>query len=43
MKSYPTSHLGWHLYYVKRFNKTEHPDAAYLALVYLNFHYALDT
>jgi len=36
--SYPCSNLGWHDHYVRRFNKTEHPDAAYLAMVYLFLH-----
>lgn len=31
------SNAGWHDYYVQRFNKTEHPDAAYLAMLYLFF------
>ncbi len=26
---------GWHLYYVGRFNKTQHPDAALLAMYHL--------
>ena len=38
MKHWPYTHLGWHQYYVKRFNKNEHPDAAYLAMVYLFLH-----
>jgi hypothetical protein len=32
-----SSNLGWHNYYVARFNKTQHPDAAYLAMLYLFF------
>lgn len=40
MKSYPVTHIGWHVYYVKRFNKNLHPDAAYLAMLYLFFHLA---
>lgn len=40
MKNWPTSHLGWYEYYVKRFNKNQHPDAAYLACVYLFLHLA---
>jgi hypothetical protein len=36
--AFPTSYLGWHRYYVNRFNKTEHPDAAFLAMVYLFLH-----
>jgi hypothetical protein len=39
-RAYPVTHLGWHLFYVARFNKTQHPDAAYLACLHLNFHYA---
>lgn len=31
------TNLGWHNYYVARFNKTQHPDAAYLAMLYLFF------
>lgn len=37
MKRYPVSSLGWHQYYVRRFNKTLHPDAEYLAVLYLFF------
>jgi hypothetical protein len=29
------SHIGWHRYYVARFNKSQHPDAALLAMYYL--------
>lgn len=29
------SNMGWHDYYVKRFNKEGHPDAAHLAMFYL--------
>jgi hypothetical protein len=29
------SNAGWYAYYVARFNKTEHPDAAQLAMFYL--------
>jgi hypothetical protein len=29
------SNMGWHAYYVKRFNKTQHSDAAHLAMFYL--------
>jgi hypothetical protein len=31
------SNLGWHRYYVERFNKTESPDTCYLAMLYLFF------
>lgn len=31
------TNAGWHDYYVQRFNKTQHPDAAYLAMLYLFF------
>lgn len=31
------TNLGWHAYYVDRFNKTQHPDAEYLAMLYLFF------
>ena len=41
MKSkFPNSNWGWHRYYVNRFNKTQHPDAAYLATLYFLFHLA---
>jgi hypothetical protein len=30
-----STNLGWHLYYVERFNKTEHEDSAHLAMFYL--------
>lgn len=39
-RNYPSTHLGWHKYYVNRFNRYEHPDAAYLACLYLFFHLA---
>lgn len=29
------SNAGWFAYYVQRFNKTEHADAAHLAMYYL--------
>ncbi len=29
------SNLGWHEYYVRRYNKNLSPDACYLAMVYL--------
>lgn len=37
---YPNTTLGWHKYYVRRFNKTQHPDAEYLACLYHFFHLA---
>ncbi len=40
---YPNTNLGWHKYYVNRFNRNQHPDAAYLACLYLFFHLAKDT
>ena len=42
MKAYPCTNIGWYRYYVKRFNKTEHPDAANLACLFLLFHLADD-
>ena len=29
------SNMDWHRYYVARFNKNQHPDAAHLAMFYL--------
>ena len=29
------TNMGWHHYYVKRFNKHQQPDAALLAMLYL--------
>lgn len=40
---YPVSRMGWHKYYVNRFNKTQHPDAAILACWYMYLHLALET
>lgn len=40
MKRYPSSNLGWHRYYVSRFNKTGSKDAGLLADLYLLFHLA---
>lgn len=34
---FPSTYLGWHRYYVTRYNDTEHPDACYLAVLYLFF------
>lgn len=39
-RGYPSTNLGWHDYYVRRFNLTQNPDAAYLACLYLMFHLA---
>ena len=39
---YPTTRLGWHKYYVARFNKTEHWQAEQLAMWYLFLHLAFD-
>lgn len=39
---YPNTRLGWHKYYVARFNKTQHPDAEYQAMVYLLLHLAFE-
>lgn len=36
------THIGWFQYYVARFNKNQHPDAAHLAMYYLLLHLALD-
>ena len=38
MKNYPNDNMGWHKYYVNRFNRHRNPDAAYLAMVYLVLH-----
>ena len=40
IKSYPATNLGWHDFYVARFNKTGSPAAEYLASLYLFFHLA---
>jgi len=37
---FPNTNWGWYQYYVKRFNKTQDKWAAFLAMAYLNFHYA---
>jgi hypothetical protein len=37
---YPNTNIGWHKYYTNRFNRHGHPDAAYLAMVYLFLHLA---
>lgn len=36
----PNTNWGWHRYYVNRFNRHQHPDAAYLACLYHLFHLA---
>lgn len=40
MRKYPNTRIGWHKYYVNRFNKNRHPHAAELAMVYLFLHLA---
>ena len=35
MKNYPTTHWGWHEYYVDRFNKLGLIDSCHLAMWYL--------
>lgn len=37
---YPNTNWGWHRYYADRFNKTEHKDTEYMAVMYLFFHLA---
>jgi len=39
-KSYPNTNLGWHRFYVARFNKTGSLGAEYLATMYLYMHLA---
>ena len=39
---YPSTRLGWHYYYVGIYNRTEHKDAAALAMAYLMLHLAFD-
>lgn len=43
LSKYPVGgdNLGWHNYYVQRFNKTGRPDCAHLAIWYLLLHFAL--
>ena len=38
----PVTRLGWHKYYVNRFNRYGHPDQAYLAMVYLFLYLAFE-
>lgn len=40
MKRYPNTNMGWHEYYVRRFNKTGAATSLYLADLYLLFHLA---
>ncbi len=42
MKAAPCDRLGWHKFYAKRFNKTGHPHAEWLANWYLFLHLAFD-
>ena len=35
MRKLPNSNAGWFRYYVRRFNKFQHPDQAHLAMFYL--------
>lgn len=39
---FPNTRLGWHKYYVNRFNKSQHPDAEHLAMAYLLLHLAFE-
>jgi hypothetical protein len=43
LSKYPlgSDRLGWYKHYAERFNKTQHPDAAHLAMWYLLLHLAL--
>jgi hypothetical protein len=43
MKSKPVTRMGWHKHYAGRFNKTQHQDAAHLAIWYLLLHLGLET
>ena len=38
LRKAPVSRLGWHHYYVTRFNKTGHAQAEHMALWYLFLH-----
>jgi hypothetical protein len=40
IRSFPASALGWYSYYAKQYNKTESPDAMYLAQVNYLFYLA---
>ena len=40
IKPAPCTALGWYRFYAKRYEKTGHPDAMYLAQVNLTFHLA---
>ncbi len=39
----PCTNIGWHDYYVRRFNQRQHPDAAHLAMFFLLLHLRDDT
>ena len=43
MSKYPNTRVGWHNYYVKRYNKSKHLDALQLACWYLLLHLAFGT
>lgn len=38
IRNTPITRIGWHRYYVKRFNKTELPEAEQMACWYLLLH-----
>lgn len=37
---FPNSNMGWHKYYVKRFNKDGNPYSLYLAMLYFTYYLA---
>lgn len=39
---FPNTRLGWHKYYVNRFNKYHHPDADFMACYFLLLHLAFE-
>lgn len=39
-KKWPNTNLGWHRYYVTRFNEYQDPEAGVMADVYLLYHLA---
>lgn len=41
-RCWPANALGWHLYYVARFNKSLCPDAEYMAMLNFIFYLAFD-
>lgn len=41
-KNKPISRMGWHRFYVNKFNKKPHPDTEQMALWYLLLHLAFD-